>query len=141
MSKIVHMLREPGALTPDGHFQAPSSTRVEVDPPEPFKLTQRLKPDVIDQIIACYQAGEPSTAIATSFNISKGSVIRLVRNAAAAIRKQGLTQEQVEEAIKLYVDGKSLAWIGKHLRVDRGTVWRQLRKRGVKMRDSHRRER
>lgn len=41
----------------------------------------------------------------------------------------------------MYRSGQSLAAIGVHLGVDHGTVWRQLRKHGVKMRDTHGQER
>jgi IS30 family transposase len=53
------------------------------------------------------------------------------------IRNQGLTDHQILEAAMLYRAGLSLASIGVHLGVDHGTVWRQLRKRGVKIRDTH----
>jgi hypothetical protein len=38
-------------------------------------------------------------------------------------------------------DGKSLARIGQHFGVDLGTIWRQLKKLGVKMRVTHGRSR
>jgi hypothetical protein len=94
----------------------------------------------VAEIVSRYEAGEPSTAIAASHELSKGSVIRLVREAGIPIRNQGLTNDQVAEAAPLYASGLSLAKIGVRLGVDHGTVWRQLRKRGVKMRDTHGKE-
>ncbi|MDO3175911.1 helix-turn-helix domain-containing protein [Mycobacteroides abscessus] len=140
VQKTVRLLRDSGALTPDGRIQVPLTPRFTADPPEPFKLSQRLKPDTIAEIVARYEAGEPSTALAAAVGISKGSVIRLLRNAGVCIRNQGLSVDQIAEAISLYANGKSLAYIGEHFGVDHGTVWRQLRKRGVKMRDTHGRE-
>jgi len=125
--------------TSDGLPRVPSRRpqTIPEEPYKPFKLTQRLKPDTVAEIIAHYEAGEPSTAIATTYGISKGSVIRLLRDAGVPIRKQGLTEEGVAEAARLYASGQSLAQIGMYLGVDHGTVWRQLRKHGVKMRDTH----
>jgi hypothetical protein len=51
------------------------------------------------------------------------------------------TEFSVETGDLSKLEGQSLAQIGAHLGVDHGTVWRQLRKRGVKMRDTHGRER
>lgn len=93
------------------------------------------------EIIARYEAGEPSTALASTFGISRNSVIKLLREADIPIRKQGLTDGQIVKAAQMYADGMSLAKIGAHLGLDHGTVWRQLVKRGVKMRDNHGRER
>jgi hypothetical protein len=95
----------------------------------------------VAEIVSRYEAAEPSTAIAASHELSKGSVIRLVRETGIPIRNQGLTNDQVAEAAQLYASGLSLAKIGVRLGVDHGTVWRQLRKRGVKMRDTHGKER
>lgn len=67
-------------------------------------------------------------------------MIKLLREAGVSIRNQGLTDEQVAEAIRNYEAGKSLAKIGTHLGADAGTIRRALLKRGVTMRDSHGRE-
>lgn len=56
------------------------------------------------------------------------------------VRQRGLTDDQVDEAVKLYADGKSLYRIDDHFGVDHTAVWQQLKMRGVKMRDSHGRE-
>jgi hypothetical protein len=54
---------------------------------------------------------------------------------------QGLSPKQIEEAVRLYEAGWSLARIGTKLGVDAGTVQAGLRERGVKMRDAHGRAR
>jgi DNA invertase Pin-like site-specific DNA recombinase len=138
--RSVHILTNSLVRSRDASFRPPSS-RSQAEAPEPFKLDQRLNPDTIINIIARYEAGEPSTAIATTFNISKGSVIRILREAGIPIRNQGLTNDQIAEAAQLYANGQSLAQIGAHLGVDHGTVWRALKKLGVQMRDTHGRER
>ena len=124
IQEMVRMLHDSGALSPNGQVQMPSSPRIDADPPEPFKLNQRLKPNAIAEIVEHYQAGECSTSIATTFNISKGSVIKLLREAGVQIRNQGLTDEQIAEAVRLYESGLSLAKIGAKVGVDHGTVRR-----------------
>jgi hypothetical protein len=142
VSKTFQFLSTADLISPDGrpvHRSDRSSEQIE--PSRPFKLDQRLKPAKVAEIVARYEAGEPSTAVAASYGLSKGSVIRLLHEAGIPIRRQGLTVEQTSEAARLYESGWSLAKIGAHLCVDHGTVWRALKKRGVKMRDTHRRER
>lgn len=141
IQKTMRVLRDAGVLTADGQVRATASLPNEVHVPEPFKLDQRLKPQTIAEIIARYEAGEPSTAIAAAFNLNKGSVIRLLREAGVTIRNQGLTKVQITEAAQLYQSGLSLAAIGVGLGVDHSTVHRQLLRRDVKMRDTHGRAR
>jgi IS30 family transposase len=57
------------------------------------------------------------------------------------IRNQGLTEEQIAEAVRLYESGLSLAEVGAKVGVDHGTVRRQLLRHSVTMRDTHGRER
>jgi DNA invertase Pin-like site-specific DNA recombinase len=142
VSKIFQQLCAVGLISPDGRpVDRPDRSRPPTEPDPPFKLDQRLKPEILAEIVARYEAGESSTAIATVFHLSKNSVIRLLREADVPIRRQGLTEEQIDEAAALYESGLSLAKIGAHLGVDHGTVWHQLKKLGVRMRDTHGRER
>jgi len=50
------------------------------------------------------------------------------------MRMHGLSPEQIEEAVRLYEAGWSLARIGTKLGVDAGTVQARLRERGMRMR-------
>ncbi|GAC1402501.1 MAG: hypothetical protein NVS4B6_27760 [Mycobacterium sp.] len=141
-SKTLQILFSAGLISPDGG-PIPRSDRSteQIGPAQPFKLDQRLKPAIVAEIVSRYEAGEPSTAIAASHALSKGSVIRLLREADIPIRNQGLTDDQIADAAQLNASGLSLAKIGAQFDVDHGTVWRQLKKVGVRMRDTHGRER
>ena len=54
-------------------------------------------------------------------------VATVLREQGIAIRRQGLTQEQVSEAAGLYAKGRSLAWLGARYNVSRTTVAAALR--------------
>ena len=141
-SKTLQILHAARLISPAGKPIARSDRSTEqIEPAQPFKLNQRLKPEIVAEIVARYEAGEASAAIAASYGLSKGSVIGLLRDAGIKIRNQGLTDDQIAEAAQLYASGLSLANIGARFDVDHGTVWRQLKKRGVKMRDTHGRDR
>jgi hypothetical protein len=52
-----------------------------------------------------------------------------------------MTGEQIDDAVRLYEAGQSLAKIGAELGVEAGTVRRALMKRGIRLRDTHGRRR
>lgn len=142
VQKTLHILQSAGLITPDGRPISRSDRSPDgLHPPAPFKLDQRLEPEIAAEIVARYEAGEPSTAIGTAYGLNKNSVIKILREVGISIRRQPLTGDQVTEAVQLYEAGQSLAKIGRRFGVDHGTVWRALRKRGVPMRDTHGRER
>src|ERR1700733_4805546 len=97
-SKTLQILRAAGFVSPDGRPVCRSDRSVQqIEPAQPFKLDQRLKPEILAKIVAGYEAGEPSTALAVAFGLSKGSVIRLLRQAGISIRNQGLSDDQIAE--------------------------------------------
>lgn len=53
------------------------------------------------------------------------------------MRRRGLTDEQAEDAERLYHQGSSLARIGDRMDVAADTVRKHLLDRGVTMRDTH----
>ena len=105
------------------------------------RLKRYLSTNDLADIAQRYESGSTTKQIATDCGISKTRVATVLREQGVTIRRQGLDAEQIDEAVRLYAGGMSLAQIGEYLGVDHGTVWRQLRKRGVKMRDTHGRER
>jgi len=139
VSKTFQFLHRSDHITPDGRAAHRSDRPPEVV--KPFKLDQRLDDQIRAEIVNRYRSGESSSAIGAAYGLNKNSVIKVLRDAGVPIRRQSLTVEQIDDAVRLYEAGKSLAKIGTKLGVDHGTVWRALQKRGVPMRDTHGRER
>ncbi len=75
------------------------------------------------------------------FGIERRAVSDILRRHRVPMRRRGLTSEQVDEAIRLYEMGWSLARVGRHLSVDGTTVLNRLRERGISTRDSQGRPR
>ncbi|UGT64410.1 helix-turn-helix domain-containing protein [Nocardia asteroides] len=109
--------------------------------PHQRKYKQRLTQAIRDEIVAKYNAGATSTQLVREFHLGKGTVLKILHEGGAAMRNQGLNPAQVAQAAHLYESGQSLAQIGTYFNVDPGTVHDALRKRGVRMRDTHGRER
>ncbi len=53
------------------------------------------------------------------------------------MRRRGLSEEQIDEAVHLYDQGWSLARVGNRMDITDETVRQPLRERGVTMRDTH----
>jgi hypothetical protein len=68
------------------------------------------------------------------YGIGKGSVVKVLHEHGVAMRNQGLSPEQIQQAAALYRNGLSLAKIGSQFDVDTTTVWSALKKVGVQMR-------
>jgi hypothetical protein len=79
--------------------------------------------------------------LAARFSIHRNTVSQHLNREGVARRRQGLGDDQVDHAVRLYRAGQSLARIGARLDVDAGTVHSALRARGVRMRDTHGRDR
>jgi hypothetical protein len=81
-----------------------------------------LTPQDIADIVARYEAGDTTQQIGTLYGISKTRVATVLRDQGITIRRQGLTNEQVREAAKLYVSGKSLGWLAARFGVSHTTI-------------------
>jgi transcriptional regulator of aromatic amino acid metabolism len=88
----------------------------------------------ITEIVHRYESGDTTRQIGTHYGISKPRVASILREQGIAIRRQGLTDEQVAEAANLYVAGKSLALLGVRFGVSRTTIATALRRRGIQLR-------
>jgi IS30 family transposase len=76
-----------------------------------------------------------------TYNLGKGTVLRLLREPGVPLRNQRMTPTEIEKAIQLYEAGNSLAAVGTKLGYNHGTIWRALKRAGVARRDSHGRQR
>ncbi|BBX25032.1 hypothetical protein MALV_01570 [Mycolicibacterium alvei] len=88
-----------------------------------------------------YKDGTGTPELRSRYNLSQGSVLKILHSHGVTMRRQGITDEQIDDAVHLYELGESLAKIGAHLGAEAGTVRRALLNRGVRMRDTHGRER
>lgn len=112
---------------------------VAKDRPRRFKLDQRLEAWVPAQVIADYEAGLPTTQLTGKYGLSKASVLRLLHEAEAEMRRQPFSEQDVDEATRLYASGLSVAAVGLRLGAHPSKVWRALRAQGVALRPARNR--
>ena len=68
------------------------SHRRSYDEPAPLirqRVSQRLGPELITQIVTEYISGISSTTLTRRYGIGKGTVLRLVRSNGVAVRRRG----------------------------------------------------
>jgi hypothetical protein len=83
-----------------------------------------------------------SLCLADQFGIHRTTVSAHLHRQGIPLRRQGLSPDNnIAQAQRFYAEGWSLAHIGERLNVDAHTVRRALTARGVRMRDTHARER
>lgn len=74
------------------------------------------------------------STICSKFNISRATVHRILRSRGLPPRQRGLNEAQKDEAKILYLEGKSLAALGKLFDVSPSTVRDCLLRQGVALR-------
>lgn len=113
--------------------------RVIADP-APRRL-RRLNEQEQATLAQDYVGGMTVYQLATKFGISRDTISKHLKRLGVEMRNAGLTEEQIDEAVRLYSDGWSAQRIGDRLGAYPQTMRRRLLERGVRMRDTHGRER
>ncbi|MEC3978727.1 helix-turn-helix domain containing protein [Amycolatopsis sp. H20-H5] len=109
----------------------------------PTDSTHRFRLDdaQTQQLIASYQAGSTVYQLADQFDIERRTVSAILHRHEVPMRRRGLTDNQIDDAKRLYQQGWSLARIGNHMNVTADTVRARLLERDVIMRDTQGRPR
>ncbi|MBB4930382.1 lambda repressor-like predicted transcriptional regulator [Lipingzhangella halophila] len=109
------------------------------EPQQVPRAIQRPTDKHISDIVAEYREGATIRQLAIKHRIGRETVSKILKQSGVTMRRTGLTPEQVEEAVRLYTKGWSLAKIGNRFSVDGKTVWSRLTDRGVRMREPYER--
>lgn len=117
-----------------GQAARPEPARAQL---RPRRLHFRLTDDVRQSLVRDYLNGIPTTELTTKYSLGKGSVLQLLEEAGVAMRRQGLSDADVDRAVVLYTSGLSLARVAKQLGSAPTTVSRALHTRGVRLRPRH----
>jgi hypothetical protein len=105
------------------------------------QIHRRLRPPEITELVSAYQGGKTVYQLAQQFSIHRNNVSKLLKREGVLLRWRSLFRSQINLAVELYREGHSAAAMAPHFEYDPGTVRLALIKAGVRMRDSHGRER
>lgn len=91
---------------------------VDVSADQPQRvLRRRLEPALVREIVQKYESGATTPALCVQYSLSKGGLLKLLRDEGVQLRNQPLSLVQVQEAASMYVDGLSIAKIADHFGV------------------------
>lgn len=116
------------ALMPD------LATKIVQCEPIPRPLHRRIEPSAVAEIVEKYQFGVTTPSLCRDYSLSKGGLLKLLREAGVQLRRQPLNDHQVREATALYVDGMSLGDIDARFNVSYNGVRQALVRAGVERR-------
>lgn len=108
--------------------------REECRPPLSKRKWTRLSSEARAEVVQRYESGEPTTALAKSFKVSKSTILGILTTANVKMRRQPLTSKEVREATRLYEQGFSLSQIVDRMGLKQDTIRLALKVAGVKLR-------
>ncbi len=108
--------------------------------PKPRRARQ-LDQDQVQMLVQGYAAGATTYELGDRFGIDRRTVSAILHQFDVPMRRRGLSPTQVDEAIRLYRLGWSLARVGEHLDVNPTAVLNRLQERGIRTRDTYGRAR
>jgi DNA invertase Pin-like site-specific DNA recombinase len=104
------------------------------DRSRPSRQIQRhLDANTILSLVRAYAQGDTIDELASTFGIHRTTVMAHLERQGVP-RRNGAVTKNINEAIRLYEEGWSLARVGEHFGVDGETVRRALRAGGVNLR-------
>lgn len=103
------------------------------------KLTKRLSPEQIEEVLQRYASGESAALIATAYGVATSALTRLLRERSVVVRKHGVPEEIARRLAVKYEAGATIAQLEAQHGLSHGAVSRALKKMGVQMRPKGRR--
>lgn len=103
-------------------------------PPQPHRIDRRLPPNTIAQIVDSYRSGASTNQLCKQYGLSKGSMMKVLRDHDVPTRFQPMTSDEIDSAVALYAEEYSLRTISLKLGKSKGSVWKALYEHGVSMR-------
>lgn len=105
------------------------------------KRALRLNAAQLDQLVQSYRAGATVYDLAALFSIDRRTVSMHLKRQGEQLRRRPPPADLINEMVRMYRSGLSLARVSEGVGVSAGTVLRQLNDRGVTTRDTHGRPR
>jgi transposase-like protein len=99
-------------------------------------LRRRLPPQVIDELVARYTAGDTIRALSREYGVSRSGVCQLLQDEGVALREHGISPDDEEEAVRLYESGLTIRQVAERIGASHGTIQRVLNKHAGVMRAS-----
>jgi transposase-like protein len=117
---------------------AEKSAKMPVRTLEPIvpiqRVDRRLSAETIAELVQAYRDGASTIELRHRYELSQGSVIKILHSHRVEMRGHGMTDDDVPAAAELYRRGATLAQLGERFGVSPNAVRRALTATGVVMR-------
>lgn len=97
----------------------------------------RLSDEKVGQIVTAYETGKTVYELAAEYGCHRVTISTVLKRQGVALRGTSPTAAQIDEMVRLYESGLSLARVGDRFGMNASTVLAQLRKRKIRTRDAH----
>jgi lambda repressor-like predicted transcriptional regulator len=104
------------------------------EPYRPFRVINRLGPEGVAQLVTDYESGLTAPELQEKYNLSRGSVLGVLKEAGVSMRRKPLASEQVAKVMGLYETGLSIREMAAKRDLAKTTVQDALRRSGTVMR-------
>jgi hypothetical protein len=108
--------------------------RAVVPLPQVQRVDRRLAAETIAELVQAYRDGVPTPELRQRYELSQGSVIKILHRHGVQMRSHGMTDGDLPAAAELYCRGATLAQLGKRFGVSPNAVRRALKSAGIVMR-------
>lgn len=104
----------------------------------PRNLNRRFTDEQIQELVVRYNNGSTSIKLAAENQVSKSSLVKLLKSNGAMIRQQPMSESNTSRAVSLYAQGHSLSQIAGRLEITQEVIRRKLIQAGTVMRSNGR---
>lgn len=98
------------------------------------QIQRRLTAEQGDQLLSEYRAGASMKDLANQWRLHRTTVAAHLRQAGVALRRRGVPDAQLSEAVRLYSEGGSCQRLAERYHCDDETVRQALKGAGVRLR-------
>jgi hypothetical protein len=110
---------------------------IQAPDPRVHALDRRLSSETLQQLVGDYQAGVSANQLAVRYQLSRGSVRRLLRESGVPRRYQAMTDAEVDQAVELYQSSLTISQVAAKIDRPWSTVQTALTRRSVITRSRH----
>ncbi len=94
-------------------------------------MSLRLDEQLVQQLLADYQAGRTGRELADQYGLARSTVIKLLRQHGVAVRYPRITPDAAAEMVRLYRAGIRQMDIAARFGRDPGNIWHVLKRAGA----------
>jgi uncharacterized protein (DUF433 family) len=125
-SKPVYQGRRLRRMVELAEKSAKMQVREAAPLPQTQRVDRRLSAETIAELVQTYRDGVSTTELRRRYELSQGSVIKILHERGVEMRGQGLADGDVAVVAEMYRNGKTLAQLGGQFGVSPNAVRRAL---------------